>query len=60
MYIERYVLGISFIYKAKLKKILVKYLVKTFIKGGRYQPIRLNNKNKKYLIFSSLDIRPLY
>ena len=36
MCIKRYVLGISFIYKAKLKRILTGYLVKTFIKGGRH------------------------
>ena len=36
IYIKRYILGINLIYKAKLKKILVGYLVKTFIKGGRH------------------------
>ena len=60
MCVKRYVLGISLIYKAKLKKILVGYLVKTFIKGGRHQPIKLSNKGRKYLISSSLGIRPLY
>ena len=35
MYIERYVLGINLIHKAKLKRMLAGYLVKTFIKGGR-------------------------
>ena len=35
MYIERYILGISLIREAALKRILVGYLVKTFIKGGR-------------------------
>ena len=60
MCIKRYILGISFIYKAKLKRILVGYLVETFIKSKRHQPIRLNNKDKKYLISSSLGIKPLY
>ena len=60
MCVKRYILGISLTHKAKLKRILVGYLVKTFIKSGRHQPVRLNNKNKKYLIFSSLGIRPLY
>ena len=60
MCIKRYILGISLIYKAKLKKTLIGYLVKTFIKSKRRQPIRLSNKNKKYLIFSSLGIRLLY
>jgi hypothetical protein len=36
MCIERYVLGISLAYKAKLKRMLVGYLVKTFIKGRRH------------------------
>jgi hypothetical protein len=60
MYIKRCVLGISLMHKAKLKKILVGYPVETFIKGGRRQPIKLNNKGGKYLTFSSLGIRPLY
>ena len=59
-YIKRCVLGISLIYKAELKRILVEYLVKTFIKDRRRRPIRLSNKSKKYLIFSSLGVRPLY
>ena len=58
--VKRYVLGISLIHKAELKRILVKYLVKTFIKGRRHQPMRLSNKDRKYLIFSSLSIGPLY
>ena len=58
-YIKRYVLGISLIHKAKLKRMLIGYLIKTFIKGGRRQPVKLNNKGGKYLIFSSLSIRPL-
>ena len=60
MCVERYVLGVSLIYKAKLKKTLVGYPVEIFIKGGRRQPVRLSNKGKKYLIFSGLNIRPLY
>ena len=47
-------------YKAELKKMLVGYLVKTFIKGGRRQPVKLNNKGKKYLISSSLSVGLLY
>ena len=47
-------------HKAKLKRILVKYLVKTSIKGGRHQPIKLSNKGRKYLISSSLGIGPLH
>ena len=39
---------------------LVGYLVKTFIKGGRRQPIRLSNKGGKYLTSSGLYIRPFY
>jgi hypothetical protein len=35
MYIEKCVLGISLTREAKLKRTLVGYLVKTFIKGGR-------------------------
>ena len=60
MCVERYVLNISLIYKAKLKKMLVGYLVKTFIKSRRHQPVRLNNKNKKHLISNSLSIKPPY
>ena len=60
IYIKRYVLGVSHTRKAKLKKTLVGYLVKIFIKGGRRQPIKLNNKGGKYLIFSGLGIRPPY
>ena len=58
--VKRYVLGISLVYKTKLKRMLIGYLVKTFIKGGRRQPIKLSNKGKKYLISSSLGVRPLY
>jgi len=36
MYIERYILSVNFIYKAKLKRILVRSLVETSIKGGKY------------------------
>ena len=60
MYIKRYILGISLIHKAKLKRILVGYLVKTSIKGERHQPVKLSNKGGKYLISSSLGIRLLY
>ena len=60
MCVERCVLGISLIYKAKLKRILVGYLVKTFIKGERRQPVKLSNKSRKYLMSSGLGIRPFY
>jgi hypothetical protein len=60
IYIKRYILGISLTHKAKLKRILVGYPVKTSIKGGRCQPIKLSNKSRKYLISSGLGIRPLY
>ena len=60
MCVKRCVLGISLVRKAELKKILVGYLVETFIKGKRHQPVRLSNKGKKYLIFSGLNIRPFY
>jgi hypothetical protein len=39
---------------------LIGYLVKTFIKGGRHWPIRLSNKGKKHLMSSSLGVRPLH
>ena len=58
--IKRYVLGVSLIYKAELKRILVKYQIKTFIKGRRCQPVKLSNKSRKYLMSSGLDIGPLY
>ena len=60
MCVKRYILGISLAHKAKLKRMLAGYLVKTFIKGGRRQPIRLSNKSGKYLTSSSLGVRPLY
>ena len=60
MCVERCVLGISFIYKAGLKRTLAGYLVETFVKGRRRQPVRLSNKSKKYLTFSSLGVRLLY
>ena len=60
MYIKRYILGISLIYKAELKRILAGYLVETSIKGGRHQPVRLSNKSKKHLMSSSLGVGPLY
>ena len=47
-------------YKAGLQRMLAGYLVKTSVKGGRRQPVRLSNKGRKYLIFSGLGIRPLY
>ena len=58
--VEKYILGISLTHKAELKRILVGYPVKTFIKGGRHQPVRLSNKSRKHLISSSLSIGPLY
>ena len=60
MCIERCILGISLIYKAKLKRILAEYLVKTSIKGGRRWPIRLSNKGGKSLTSSGLGVGPLY
>ena len=60
MCVKRYVLGISLTHKAKWKKMLVGYLVKTFIKGERRQPIKLSNKGGKYLIFSGLGVKSLY
>ena len=60
MCIERYILGISLIYKAKLKRMLAGYLVKTSVKGGRRWPIRLSNKGRKYLTSSGLGVGPLY
>jgi hypothetical protein len=53
-------LGISLTYKAKLKRTLVGRLVKTFVKGGRYWPIRLSNKGGKRLTSSGLGVRPPY
>ena len=60
MCVKRYILGISLTHKAKLKRMLVGYPVKIFVKGKRRQPIRLSNKSKKYLIFSSLGVRLFY
>jgi len=60
MCVERCVLGVSFIRKAKLKKTLAGYLVETSVKGGRRRPIRLSNKGGKYLTSSGLSVRPLY
>jgi hypothetical protein len=60
IYIKRYILGISLMHKAKLKRMLVGYLVKTFIKGGRRQPVKLSNKSGKYLISSGLGVGLLY
>ena len=56
MCIKRYILGISLTREAELEKTLVGYPVKTFIKGGRRQPIRLSNKGEKYLTSSGLGI----
>ena len=56
MCIERYVLGISLIRKAELKKILAGYLVETSVKGGRRWPVRLSNKGGKYLTSSGLSV----
>ena len=58
IYVKRYILGISLICKVKLKRTLVRYLVKTFIKSKRRQPIKLSNKGRKYLISNSLGVRP--
>ena len=60
MYIKRCVLSVSLTREAKLKKILAGYLVKTFIKGGRRQPIKLSNKGGKYLTSSGLGVRLPY
>ena len=60
MCVERCVLSISLIYKAKLKRTLAGYSVGIFIKGKRHWPIRLSNKGGKYLIFSSLNVKLLY
>ena len=56
--IKRYILNISLTRKTKWKKILAGYLVKTSIKDGRRRPVRLSNKNGKYLTFSGLGVRP--
>ena len=60
VYIEKYILGISLTHKTELKKTLIEYLVKIFIKGGRHQPVKLNNKSGKHLITSGLGIKPPY
>ena len=60
MCVKRYILGISLTREAKWKRILIEYLVKTFIKGRRRWPIKLSNKGGKYLIFSGLSVRPFY
>ena len=60
MYVKRYILGVSLIHKAKWKRMLIGYLVKTSVKGERRRPIRLNNKGGKYLISSDLGVRPFY
>ena len=56
MCVERCVLSISLIYKAKLKKTLAEYSVRTSMRGGRCWPVRLSNKSGKYLIFNSLGV----
>ena len=48
--------SVSLTREAKLKRILVGYLVKTFIKGKRRRPVKLNNKSRKHLTFNSLGI----
>jgi len=53
-------LGVSLIYKAKLKRTLVGRLVKTSIKGRRCWPIRLSNKGGKRLMSSGLGVKPPY
>ena len=58
--VKRYVLGISLVHKAELKRILIGYPVETFIKGRRRQPVRLSNKGGKYLTSSGLGVGPLY
>jgi hypothetical protein len=60
IYIKRYILDISLAHKAKLKRMLVGYPVKTFMKGGRRQPVKLSNKSKKHLMSSNLGVRLLY
>ena len=57
IYIKRCVLGT---YEAELKRMLVRYPVKIFVKGGRHQPVKLSNKGGKYLTSSGLGVRPLY
>ena len=47
-------------HKAELERMLVGYLVKTSIKGGRRQPVKLNNKGKKHLMSSSLSVGLLH
>jgi hypothetical protein len=60
MYVKRYILGISLAHKAELERTLMGYPVKTSIKGGRRQPVKLSNKSKKYLMSSSLGVGLLY
>ena len=59
MYVKRYILGISLAHEAELERTLAGYLVKTSIKGGRRQPVRLSNKGKKDLTSSGLGVRLL-
>ena len=59
MCVERYVLGISLMRKAELKRMLAGRLVKISIKGGRRWPVRLSNRGGRYLTSSGLDVRSL-
>ena len=59
MCVKKYILGVSLTREAKLKKILIGYLVKISIKGKRHQSVRLSNKGGKYLMSNSLGVRPL-
>ena len=60
MCVERYILGISPIYKAKLRRTLAGCLVKTSVKVRRRWPIRLSNKGGRRLTTSGLGIGPPY
>ena len=60
MCVKRYILGISLIHKAKLKRILIGYLVETSIKSKRHQPIKLSNKGEKHLTSNGLGVKPFY
>ena len=57
--VKKYILGVSLICKAELKRMLVGCLVKISVKGGRCQPIRLNNKDRRHLMFNSLALNLL-
>ena len=60
MCVKRYILGISLVCKAKLKKMLVGYLVEISMKGKKHQPVRLSNKGGKYLMSNGLGVGPFY